>query len=95
MALVGTNFVRATRHALRLAHRYWPVPGDWFEIRSQALKLRFWDERHLHGPGLLFDLTYESMKSLSGQGVYELRVDNRVGGLTNIRIVFFDPPSAW
>jgi hypothetical protein len=95
MAITGVNFVRATRHGLQLARKLWPVTGDRFEIRRQALKLRFWDERHLHRPGVLVDLTYESIKALSGLGVYELRVDDVIGGLSNIRIVCFDPPKDW
>jgi hypothetical protein len=95
MALAGVNFVRASRHGLQLARRLWPVTGDRFEIRRHALKLRFWDERHLHHPGMLMDLTYESIKGLSGLGIYELRIDDTIGGLSNIRIVFFDPPSDW
>jgi len=91
----GTNFVRATRHGLQLARKIWPITGDRFEIRRQALKLRFWDERHLHSPGMLFDCTYESIKSLSGKGIYELRVDDEIGGHSNIRVVFFDPPRDW
>lgn len=69
--------------------------GDRFEIRRQALKLRYWDERHLHPPGMLFDHTFESIKSLSGLGIYELRLDDEIGGHSNIRVVFFDPPKDW
>jgi hypothetical protein len=94
MALTGTNFVRFTRHGLQ-AIRSWAKIGDRFEVRRQALKLRFWDERHLHPPGMLFDHTYESIKSLPGLGIYELRLDDVIGGQSNIRIVFFDPPKDW
>jgi hypothetical protein len=68
---------------------------DRFEVRRQALKLRFWDERHLHPAGRLFDHTYESIKALSRLGVYELRLDDEIGGQANIRVVFFDPPQGW
>ncbi len=95
MALTGVNFVRASRHGLQAARKFWPVTGDRFEIRRQALKLRFWDERHLHPPGILVDLSYESIKSLPGLGIYELRIDDIIGGLSNIRVVFFDPPKDW
>jgi hypothetical protein len=95
MTITGVNFVRVTRHDLQLARKLWPVTGDRFEIRRQALKLRFWDERHLHHPGMLGDLSYESIKALSGLGIYELRLDDVIGGLSNIRIVFFDPPKDW
>src|SRR5438552_13083050 len=95
MAITGVNFVRASRHSLQTARKLWPSTGDRFEVRRQALKLRFWDERHLHHPGMLGDLTYEAIKSLPGLGVYELRLDDTIGGLSNIRVVFFDPPKNW
>ena len=44
---------------------------------------------------MLFDNTYESVKSLSGLGIYELRLDDEIGGASNIRIMFFDPPKDW
>jgi hypothetical protein len=95
MALTGTNFVRFTRHGLQAIRGWWKRTGDKFEVRRQALKLRFWDERHLHPAGTLLDLTYESIKSLAGLGIYELRLDDEIGGLCNIRVVFFDPPKDW
>jgi len=95
MGLTGCNFVRFTRHGLQSIRGYWTRIGDRFEIRRQALKLRFWDERHEHGPGMLFDHTYESIKALQGLGIYELRFDDEIGGQSNIRMVFFDPPTDW
>src|SRR5882724_9933072 len=95
MAITGVNFVRCSRHGLQASRSYWRETGDRFEVRRQALKLRFWDERHLHHPGMLFDHTYESIKSLSGLAVYEMRLDDTIGGHDNIRIVFFDPPKDW
>lgn len=95
MAITGVNFVRCTRHGLQVARRTWPKTADRFEVRRQALKLRFWDERHLHPTGMLFDHTYESIKALSGLGIYELRLADEIGGQSNIRLVFFDPPRDW
>ena len=95
MAITGCNFVRFTRHGLQSIRGYWSTIGDRFEVRRQALKLRFWDERHEHGPGVLFDHTYESIKALSGLGIYELRLDDEIGGQENIRVVFLDPPTSW
>jgi hypothetical protein len=95
MVITGCNFVRCTRHGLQACRKLWPGAADRFEVRRQALKLRWWDERHLHGSGCLFDLTYESVKSLQGQGIYELRLDDEIGGMANIRVVFFDPPRSW
>ena len=95
MALTGCNFVRMTRHGLQAARRHWKSTRHRFEIRRHALKLRFWDDRHLHPVGTLLDHTYESIKSLPGLGVYELRIDDEVGGIENIRAIFFDPPKSW
>jgi hypothetical protein len=95
MALAGVNFVRFSRHGLQSIKHHWKAIGDRFEIRHEALKLRWWDERHLHSPGLLFDQSYESIKALSGKGIYALRIDDVIGGQSNIRIVFFDPPKSW
>ena len=95
MALTGTNFVRFTRHGLQAAKSLWLKTGDRYEVRRQVLKLRWWDERHSHPNGMLMDLSYESIKSLPGLGIYELRLDDRIGGHENIRVVFFDPPKDW
>lgn len=95
MALIGCNFVRFSRHGLQSIRSYWPKIGDRFEIRRQGLKLRFWDDRHLHGSGMLFDHSYEKIKALASEGVYELRLDDEIGGQSNIRVILFDPPSSW
>jgi hypothetical protein len=93
MSLQGRNFVRFTRHGLQAARSLWPRTRDRFEVRRQALKLRFWDTRHDHPPGRLFDNTYESVKGLSD--IYEFRLDDTIGGLSNVRIILFDPPKDW
>ena len=95
MAVTGTNFVRFTRHGLQSARDAWTRTGDRFEVRRQALKLRFWDDRHRHPPGVLFDHSYEAIKALKGLGIYELRIDDEIGGHENIRAIFFDPPKDW
>jgi hypothetical protein len=43
----------------------------------------------------LLDVTYESIKAMPGSGVYELRIDDELGGLRNIRVVFFEAPQTW
>ena len=95
MALTGVNFVRFTRQSLKSVRHHWSRIDDRFECRRHALKLRWWDERHLHPIGMLMDHSYESIKALSGSGVYELRLDDDIGGQSNIRVVFFDPPGDW
>jgi len=95
MPVTGCNFVRFTRHGLQAIRHHWHKCGDKFEIRRQALKLRWWDERQSHPPGKLFDLTYERIKALTGLDIYELRLDDEIGGQSNVRVVFFDPPKDW
>lgn len=96
MALTGTHLVRVLRSALQKAKRTWPAVGDRMEVRRQTLKLRFWGERHPGSvtPGVL-DLTYEAIKAMPGSGVYELRLDDEIGGKQNIRVIFFEPPGSW
>jgi len=84
-----------TRHGLQSIRHSWSRLRHQFEVRRQALKLRYWDERHEHDPGMLFDHSYESIKALAGLGIYELRLDDDIGNQSNIRVVFFDPPTSW
>lgn len=95
MAVTGCNFVRFTRHGLQSIRHPWPKVNHRFKVRRQALKLRFWDERHRDQPGVLLDLTYEKIKALKDESIYELRLTGSIGGQSNIRIVFFDPPKDW
>ena len=95
MAITGANFVRFSRHGLQSIRGDWPRLRDRFEVRRQALKLKFWDDRHTHPPGVLVDLTYEGIKALAGLGIYELRLDDDIGGQSNIRVIFLDPPRSW
>ena len=92
MALIGTHLVRVMRSALQSAKRFWPRVGDRMDVRRNALKLRHWGMRE--GQGVM-DLTYESIKSMAGSGVYELRIDDETGGHRNIRVIFFEAPEAW
>jgi hypothetical protein len=92
MALTGTHLVRALRSALQSARHFWSRVGDRMEVRHNALKLRYWGERAAEG---VMDLSYESIKAMAGSGVYELRLDDEIGGHRNIRVIFLDPPGAW
>ena len=92
--LTGTHFVRALRSGMQSAKAFWPRTSERMEVRRHALKLRFWGERHDRSSTVL-DLSYEAIKSMSGSGVYEMRVDDEIGGRRNIRIVFLDPPKNW
>jgi hypothetical protein len=92
MALIGTHHVRALKSALHKAKKIWPAVGARMDVRRQSLKLRYWGQRV--GRQLL-DLDYEPIAAMPGSGVYELRVDDEIGGHRNIRILFLDPPDSW
>src|SRR5262245_1787553 len=96
MSLYGTHFVRALRSALQAAKHFWPKVGDRMDVRRHALKLRFWGERHEKDDQAAgMDLSCERIKAMAGSGVYELRIDDEIGGRRNIRIIFLVPPDAW
>ena len=97
MSLSGTHHVRAIKSALHKARRkYWPQTGPRMEVRRQALKLRFWGDRHRDSVGSsVLDLSYEAIKSMPGSGVHELRLDDEIGGHRNIRVIFLDPDNSW
>lgn len=92
MTLTGTHHVRALKSALHKSKKHWPAVGDRMEVRRQTLKLRYWGNRHADS---ILDLSFESIKSLPSMGVYELRLDDEIGGLRNLRVVFFEPPDQW
>lgn len=92
-SLTGGYRVRAIRPALKEATRLCSRARDFFELRAQALKLRFWPQ-HLHEfpNGHVLDLDWEWIQALRGLQVGELRVDDTIGGLSNIRVIFFVGP---
>lgn len=96
MALTGTHLVRGLRSAFQKARKTWPATRHRMEVRRQSLKLRFWGEQSQHNSETnLLDLTYETIKSLQGMGIYELRLDDNIGGHSNVRVIFFIPPKSW
>lgn len=90
IVLTGSHYVRVHRPAFAEAARLFPKARDFFELQRHALKLRFWpatnpvDER-----GQLLDMDWEWIKAMKGLNVGELRIDDHIGGLDNLRIVFF------
>lgn len=44
---------------------------------------------------MVMDLTYEDIKAMPASGVFELRLDDEIGGHRNIRVIFFQAPEAW
>jgi hypothetical protein len=93
MALEGTHHVRVLRSALQKARKVWPRAKPRMEVRRHSIKLRWWGEKHKDD--CLLDLTYESIKARPGSGLYELRIDDEIGGHENIRVIFLVPPKEW
>ncbi|MCG8408271.1 MAG: hypothetical protein MI923_23980 [Phycisphaerales bacterium] len=90
MPLEGSYRVRVFRPAWSDVRRWFPRTRDTIEIRSHALKLRYWPEKNpTDAAGKLLDLDWCWIKALKGFDVGELRIDDKIGGHDNIRIIFF------
>jgi hypothetical protein len=88
--LTGTHRVRVIRPMLRQACRLMPRVRDYFELRSQCLKLRFWPTyQHVFANGHVLDLDWEWIRALKSLQVGELRIDDVIGGKNNLRVIFF------
>ncbi|HOD83043.1 MAG: hypothetical protein BWX88_02119 [Planctomycetes bacterium ADurb.Bin126] len=88
--LTGNFRVRAVRASFSAVRRLFPKAADRAEIRRQALKLRFWPEKKpAMESGRLLDLDWDWIRALKGLDIGELRIADEIGGLDNIRVVFF------
>ena len=88
--LTGNFHVRRYTTSIKDVRCLWPKARDWSEIRRHALKLRFWPERFPEGDnGELLDLDWSWIQALKGKNVGELRINDRIGGHENIRLIFF------
>ena len=89
MPLEGDYRVRVFRPAWSDARRWFGKTRDLIEIRSHALKLRFWPSpRAGEQEGQLLDLDWCWIKACK-KDIGELRIQDEIGGHDNIRIVFF------
>ena len=90
MSLEGSHRVRVFRPAWHDVRKWFPRTKDCIEIRSHALKLRFWPEKQpTNAQGKLLDLDWCWIKAIPKSGVGEMRIDDTIGGHDNIRIVFY------
>ena len=90
--LTGNYLVRATRHAFQDAHHWLPRKRDRAELRRQALKLRYWPEKHpSDDSGVLLDMDWSWIRSLPSRRIGELRIGDTIGGRDNLRVIFFHP----
>lgn len=88
--LTGKFRVRVIRPALKEATRLCPRARDFFDLRAQALKLRHWPDHEVHYPnGHVLDLDWEWIQALHGMNVGELRIDDPIANLDNLRVIFY------
>lgn len=88
--LTGSYRVRVFRPAWNDVKRNLRTTRDMVEVRSHALKLRYWPESLPEDEsGQLLDLNWSWIRALPGLNVGELRIDDVIGGHDNLRIIFF------
>ena len=88
--LTGNFRVRAVRPALAATRRLFPRVADRADIRSHALKLRYWPAKNpTTESGQLLDLNWDWIEALKGLNVGELRIGDKIGGFDNLRVIFF------
>jgi hypothetical protein len=91
--LTGRYRVRAIRPAFDDVDRLVHKTRDKIHIRRHALKLRYWPENHPESEsGQVLDLDWEWIRALQNERIGELRLDERIGGCDNLRIIFFVGP---
>jgi hypothetical protein len=92
-ALTGKYRVRVFRPAWSDVNKWFTRTRDKIELRSQALKLRFWpDPPAADEAGRFLDIDWDWIKALSGHSVGELRINDEIGGHKNLRLIFFKGP---
>lgn len=88
--ITGSYFIRPIRSSLREAAKLCPRVQDFFDLKAQAMKLRYFPEAQTVLPnGHILDLDWEWIKALPGLHIGELRIDDIIGGHDNLRVIFF------
>lgn len=86
MVFTGNYFVAPTTQALTAAKRLMQAKApEFFRLRRQALKLRWWpgSDGEVSGADLDWDWIEE------GTPIGELRIDEIINGHDNLRVIFF------
>ena len=92
-ALTGKYRVRVFRPAWSDVDKWFKRTRDKIEVRSQALKLRFWPDPPLSDEaGRFLDIDWDWIKALPGHNVGELRINDEIGGHKNLRLIFYKGP---
>jgi hypothetical protein len=91
--ITGSRLVRLIHPVHRECYRLLSKNRDRKLMRRQALKLRFWPEKHPDtGSGELLDVDWSWIRACSGLNIGELRISDKIGGFDNWRIIFFEGP---
>ena len=90
MALTGSRRVRIFRPAFDQVRKLCRNTKSCIEIRRHALKLRYWPDNYPEDEhGQVVDLNWSWIKAMPGLNTGELRIDDRIAGHDNLRIIFF------
>jgi len=88
--MTGTHYVRVIRPAFQQVQRLMPKMRDRAELRRQSLKLRFWNDLDaVDESGNVVDMNWTWIKSYRDKQLAELRIDDEIAGLRNLRVLFW------
>ena len=87
--LFGQFHVTPTPSGMRDAADLFPKYGDYQELRKHALKLAFWPNGVDEQSGLVCDLNWEEISGMKAPRACELRIEDRIGGMNNLRVIFY------
>ena len=92
-SICGHFYVKPTDSARMDARKWFPHHRDYYELRKQVLKLRWWPTGSVGTHGQVEDLDWEPVRGIGGGlKVHELRIDDKIGGHDNIRVYFMVAP---
>lgn len=86
--LFGDFHVTPTGSAIKDAESLLPKFRDFQELRRHALKLAFWPSGKSVS-GKVADLDWEEITGMAKPRANELRIDDEIAGLNNLRVIFY------
>jgi hypothetical protein len=89
--LYGEYHVTPTTTAIKEAMDLFPRYRDYQEARKHALKLAYWPSGGTP-EGKVIDLDWEEITAMPDPKAYELRIDDTIGGMNNLRVIFYAFP---
>jgi hypothetical protein len=89
--MTGNRLVRLIHPLHKDCERLLGTNRDRKIVRRHALKLRYWPEFNpTTEAGQLLDLDWSWIKACPGMNIGELRINERLSGFDNWRVIFFD-----